>query len=505
MIADQPPATVAEAPTAFWQRLPPADRPGPQEQDAAALLLRAMSTPDREQRLILLRQARTRLLRPTRFRGMVVCTEAAELAALEREVEAAALAPECLQLRPGDPQALMISAATKLGRPDPSDGVRELMAAIARFPRLADAIDAEAMGLVMRKLTYVDQGALAAELMQVLAASGWGRDDPAQASRMTVLLMKRLIEKGQTSEAVQLLPRVIDPRMAILVLADRAFDPIRSDVEAWAGGDPVAQRDAFVAATDQAFSIKPDMKHRLDFAFALEAAGRRDEAIELLRPAITDPSQWGSTDNDHYHLAHAAVRLASLLRDLGRHEEAVSILERTEARMRAQANEYAPNIVPNLVRMLLRANQADRALAVLDARTPKLADVEGQGALGHFEALRLCARKQKGEAVGGAVDDFQRTHAGNRLVQRTLAGCLNDRSVSKAVVMADLDDPDLRDSYLAAAQLLRLELRNPDLEGEMEILKPTLNDPEVGATLRRLGRDLPASYRPALSAWSQSR
>jgi hypothetical protein len=71
--------------------------------------------------------------------------------------------------------------------------------------------------------------------------------------------------------------------------------------------------------------------------------------------------------------------------------------------------------------------------------------------------------------------------------------------------MADLDDPDLRDSYLAAAQALRLGVRNSTLEGEMEILKPTLIDRDVGGALRRLGRDLPPSYRPALSAWSQSR
>ncbi len=505
MIAEQPPAIRTEASSSFWQRLPAADRPGPQEQDAAALLLQAISAADREQRIRLLRSARARMLRPTRFRGMVVCTEVAELAALRREEDAAALVPECLQLRPADPQALMISASTKLGRPDPSDGVRELMAVIARFPRLVDTIDAEAMGLVMRKLIYVDKGALAAELMQVLAGSGWGREDPTQASRMTVLLMRRLIEGGETAEAVQLLPRVIDPRAALLVLVDGAFDPIRSEVEAWAGGNLVAQRDAFVAAADQGFSFKPDMKHRLNFAFALEASGRQVEAIKLLRSAVADPRQWGSAADDQDHLALAAVRLASLLRESGQNEEAVSILDATEASMRARGNEYAANIVPNLVRLLLRTNQADRALAVLDARTPKLAEVEEAGALGHFEALRLCARKQKGEAIGTAVAAFQRTHAGNRIVQRTLAGCLDDRSISKAVVMADLDDPDLRDSYLAAAQALRLGVRNSTLEGEMEILKPTLIDRDVGGALRRLGRDLPPSYRPALSAWSQSR
>ncbi|HEU4967898.1 hypothetical protein [Sphingomonas sp.] len=485
----------------FWARLPEQERPGPQEQDGARLVFRALLEADPQVQLTLLSQARARLLQPTRFRGRALCAEASLLGRLDQVEKAEPLILECLTLLPGDPQALRLSSFLKMRRTDPSEGVQEFMAAVGRDPSIVSGVGADDFDIIFRKLTYVGRSDLAAEFLQVLANTAWGRDDPARSSNLALQLIPGLLAKGRKSEAVQLLPRVLDPEVGLRLVVDRAYDPIRDEIENWSGGTLEMQRDAFVRATETAFSIAPDMAHRLNYASALLSSGRPKEAVALLDAAVRDASQWGDSEQDYYYLGVAAVRLAGAMRQAGQNAASTAMLGDIEPKLRQHSPGFALNIIPNLVRYLLRDHKPDEALALLDARTPAADQVEAAGALGHFEALRLCARKQKGETVASDVAAFKARYRTNPLVLGTLAGCLGDEALAKERVLVLLGEGDKRGDLLVAYQAMQLGHENPNMESANELLRLTAKDAEVRRALLRLSRPAPSGYRAALLGW----
>jgi hypothetical protein len=256
-----------------------------------------------------------------------------------------------------------------------------------------------------------------------------------------------------------------------------------------------------VSAAETAFSITPDMPHRLTYASALMEAGRAKEAVALLDRAVRDPSQWGDTDGDYYYVSMAVIRLAAAMRRAGEREAATTMLAEMEAKLRQHSASYALNIVPNLARYLLRDHEPDKALALLDARTPRADEVESPGAMGHFEALRLCARKQKGEAVATDVAAFETRYRDNPIVIGTLAGCLEDKQLAKQRVLALLGDDDTRGDLLVAYQAMQFRGEDPNFESN-ELLRLTAQDADVRQALRRLWRPAPESYKPAFLRWS---
>lgn len=497
-----PPIIASTAEQEIWNNFPAEDRPDAQEMKAAELVARGISVSDPAERLQLLHQARGLLLRPTRFRGLVLYSLANEFAVQKREREAAAAVAECLQLRPGDAKALALSAALKMEASDPSEGVVQLIAAIQRDPAIADHIPPELVDMVFRKLSYVGKAELGSELLQVLANGNWGRDDPARASNLALRLANELVTQGKKAEAIALLPRIIDPRVGLALIVDRRFDPIRADIEAWSKGNLELQRDAFAAAAEGAFSVDPDVDRRLKYANALQAAGKQEEAIALLLPVVQETSLWAGDERQSFYAGLAAVRLADMLHTAGRGDQAISILTAFEPKLRAAYPQGAVNIVPNLARLMVWKGHSDAALKLLDERTPHVDEVEAAGALGHFEAIRLCARKQKGEAVSDAVSAFRTAYAGNDPVMQTLASCLGDKELLKTFLIGKLRKPDQRDEALILLQAARFGVNAPGYATFNGLIESVFSDPDLAAAEKEYGRPAPVSYKPAFAGWA---
>lgn len=488
----------AVPPAGPFEPAEPADRdaPQPDERIGAAALGRALGERSPAAQIADLDRALTALPRPTRFRGLVQCQRGWTLHALDRRAESDAAYEECYRLRPDDSSALWSMSSIALDRGDLRRGVRLLLAAIRADPAPLADYHPGAMDSTLSRLRDAREYALRAELIAALAGSRYSSDDPGWASRKARDAIDDRLAAGDRPGAVALLPLILVPRIGLGLLVDRRYEAIWPDIERWAGGDLVAQRDAYVAAARAAFEVDPSLVLRGNYADALVAAGRGDEARSLLAEAVADPGLWDERRDD---IVMTAIRLSAMIESEGDADAALAVLRRMKAATPAARYPAGANITPNEARLLIGAGRHAEALALLDAEL-LAADVDDQAVLDFYRALRLCALRGLGrEAEATAIAaELGSSIAAQRLAGSCGAGTANDNAQWIQSVQA----PDTRSSALVA--WLEAERSTPAgafVDSEWTVA-PRASDPVTRDLFERFGRRLPPSFDGALDGWA---
>lgn len=480
------------------------DQPQPDEAVGAAAYGRALAAKAPADQIEDLDRAIVALPRPTRFRGQVQCYRGWVLDELGRKADSEAAFAECYQLRPDDPYALWVASSVALGKRDVRRGVRLLLAAIRADPQPLAYYDQAAMDSILRQLAYERLNGVRAELLAELGKAGYGRDDPAWTSTQARDTLDALLASGDRAGAVRMLPLILVPRIGLELLVDRRYQPIWPDIEGWAGGNLVTQRDAYVTAAKAAFDVDPTLARRRNYAVALQAAGRTSEAQALLAAALADQSKW---DETRYDIIMIAIRLSGMLEAEGRIDEALRVLRRLKAVTPAAKFAMAANLMPNEARLLIAAGRQAEALKLLDAETPPASRLENRAALGFFTALRICALRGLNREAEAQQLTLQLTRdSGTNVTARQIAsGCNRDAADRNQRWIETINDPTRRsEGLLAFLRMKRMPGRSDTFGDENFIGGPLRIDAANEALFNRLGRNLPASFDAALAGWAKA-
>ena len=475
--------------TAPEAEAPAIERDAPQADEAAgaAAFARAMAVKELPRQLADLDSALDLLPRPTRYRGMVQCYRGWVLSELSRRPQSDAAIEECYRLRPDDPWAMWEMASVLLTRRDLNRGTRLLIAAINADPAPLASYSAFTMESTLRELDHAREDKLRAELLLALSGTEYGKDDPLWTSNHARRTIDGLLAKGDREGAVRMLPLILAPRIGLELLVDRRYEAIWPDIERWAGGDLRAQRDAYVTAAKAAFELDPSLDLRRNYADALAAAGRPEEARALLRAALEDRAQW---DKDRHEIAMIAIRLATMLAGEGRTDEALAVLRAMKAAAPPAQFPFTRNVVAAEAQFLTDAGRHAEALALLDREAPQPDPANASHAF--IPAMRLCALRGLGhdEEARQVAAALQRDFAMNLPAQRFAASCGAGAEARRRLWLESLDAPESRSGALLA-WLEAERARDPVLAG----------DPQTRATFERYGRRLPRSFDDALAGW----
>lgn len=469
------------------------DAPQADETAGAAAFARARAEKDFARQIADLDAALAQLPRPTRFRGMVQCYRGWVLSELDRRADSDAAIEECYRLRPDDSYAMWEMASVLLTRRDLTRGARLLIAAIRADPTPLANYDVFAMESTLRELEHAREDGLRAELLLALSATEYGRDDPGWTSRHARGAIDGLLAKGDRAGAVRLLPLILVPRLGLELLVDRRYEAIWPDIEAWAGGDLRAQRDAYVTAARAAFELDPSMALRRNYAEALLAAGRAEEAKALLAEALADPKLW---DAERYDAAMLAIRLAGIRTAEGDVEGGLAVLRRLKAAAPPERYPAIGNVIAAEAQMLTSAGRHAEALALLDAHERVINAGVRTASHAFIPALRVCALRGAGRTVdaGRAAAALAYDYPTNMAAQRHAASCGAGAAERRRLWLQSLDMPEARGEALLA-------WLEADRAGDTVLA----GDPQARAAFERNGRPLPASFDDALSGWASGR
>ena len=463
------------------------------------------SGPDQAQAM--LRRALALVPEPSPTRGAIACTYASwvyrqvdEDGSIDTPAGQKRLLPaieECYRLLPNSPPAQMLAGMAKVATGRTHEGGLLILAAIKAMPLLTSDIDIDSMKWLMRRLSYARESALVAQLREALVEAGYGKEDSAFFGEMAIEAMASHVAVNENSEAVALLPQVLDPEQGLQLLLDKRFEPIWPIVEHWAGGDLIRQRDAKIAAARAAFRLDPTLSRRRLLADALWSGGQRTEAITLLGQAVNDPKLW---DEDRFHIGLLTARYAKMLVLLGRVDEAMTAAKRVNDANPVAEYPMAANLMPNFARLLIQIGRSAEALAMIRQQMPE--KVEDEAAYGYYAALRYCAYRRLGKEPEAReqASILEGRYASNQPALRIRDSCSADVADVRRRWVARMLDPQSRAPTLVALVRARLGIKTIGTD-ELDTSESGQIAASLQAAASAFSRELPASYFPALRMW----
>ncbi|WP_066650980.1 MULTISPECIES: tetratricopeptide repeat protein [Sphingomonas] len=319
----------------------------------------------------------------------------------------------------------------------------------------------------------------------------------------------------------------VEPVLAML--ADRRMMPLWPALIKWAGAGVETLRDDQIGVARRAFadagplnslsplstaesSARPKGRALLRLATRLEAAGRRDEAIALLK--ANRPAKPGTTDSELFEWVAFAIRLSGIYREADDYGRAIAALDEATA---AMGNErfYSVNLMINRAALLAESGRYGEALTAIDAARAAFGQSAAPGSSGdrvpgagrEFSWVRACALHGLGriaEASAEAAEmladtnptDYQFVIKSTLTIAVRYALCVDDRRLAARVLASE--------AASRPAGGLAFELLQPARfrrAREARFFAAVRDEPALAELLRDRFRALPVEFTPALNRW----
>ncbi len=449
-----------------------------------------------EERLAIVGRALASLPEPTPMRGELLCARGGILQMTDRLPEALEAFRQCEQLLPDDPRVLqaLTYISSQLDRPE--DTARFFI----RFVELSETAD-PGIGFgfhesLRRELQYAKAFDLDRKLSQALVRKGWYRDDPRAFSFMAKDALLAELEAGNRDGALAILPQITAPFTGAALLIDRRYEAIWPAVEAWAGDNMRAQRDATVRSARAAYDAEGSAGKRLNYLVALSTTGQRDQAIEGYAAWLAQPA---GADESHER-SLAVMRLGNDLAFVGREDEAIAVMTKA---LNELDRDGQLNVAPNLAVDLILANRGSEALALLTRYSPSDADLEAPAANGYFYALRACALQSMGRTSEARQLEAQvlTAYANNARAVAILTSCMWEDVQLVDYFIGRLADPQERETTIlgiASAQYRQVNGIPSRSIGE-KAYDRVFARPELQRAYRTYARPMPTAYEAVLN------
>jgi tetratricopeptide (TPR) repeat protein len=172
---------------------------------------------------------------------------------------------------------------------------------------------------------------------------------------------------------------------------DRALEAFRRGVAAQKSGD----RAGAIAAYREALAIDAGLAGAwTNLALALDAEGKREEALEAARTATRQPSM-----SDAPRRAHAMRTLGHVAANAGKRDEAIAAYQQA-----LEADARQGEAATALARLCMESGDTEKAIAAL--QVAKAAGAGQEIAKRHRRAFRLHRRRCGGDPLQGGRHSF---------------------------------------------------------------------------------------------------
>lgn len=483
--------------------LPPGITLAPDEKTAADRFFEAVKPHPLPERLTALDSVLSELPRPTPFRAIVLCTRTKTLGSLGRP-EFKAAAAECYKLLPRAPMALWMYAESRKYEADPQPSAQAFIAALEAAPQFASFLPPRDFQQLLDRLDAMDRTELSGRLLDALERAGYGAANPRWSSWAAKRALDNAIALNDLAKAGRMLPSILDPEDVLPLIVDRRYQPIDSGLRPFAADGLVAQREAFLNTTRGAFEIAPTLEHRQDYAAALVAAGRTDDAINLLKAGLLEKESW---DKEAFDASLVAVRAAKLLWTSGRLDQGIELLRKSDAELTAAGfRNGILSIVPNLAQLYIADKRYQDALDLLAARPPSAEQFGSHDDYAYVPSLKVCALAGLGRTSEAEAERRKALELGpnNAAARRMVIGCLGDRAAAKREVLGALADSSRRQPMLVELRRAQLPATDEVNDGWHELVRTLADDSEVKAELDRYSVPVPQALVPAFLSWRKA-
>jgi len=327
------------------------------------------------------------------------------------------------------------------------------------------------------------------QLLEALYDAKWKPDDIFDSpSALWTELAFDLIERGDNAKAAQVLGQPLDPYDVVRIRTDRRFDSVVQSRLADFDVKTIAERR--LAETRKLVAEHPRSLHGVNaLALRLRDLGRYQEALALLDETIaraTPPDGEKSAFDDLDELNWTLDYRSQALQALGREDEAVEALKR--GARRPEHGDLNVSQAINLGQYLSSIGRPKDAIyAVADITR---GNVSGYGWLS-LQLARVCAFAQLGDqaATKSALDDITAHQDDGMVVAELALLCAGDEAGAAALYVKRLQDPAERPSALQELQIYDVR-RAMGSQGEQldKRLAAVRGRPEVKAAIAAVGR-----------------
>lgn len=327
----------------------------------------------------------------------------------------------------------------------------------------------------------------------------------ASRSSQALTAVRQALKADDLARARQMLPFVVSPDDYAVLLADKRAEAIWPDLEAAAG--PHLEKAWTFELRDLETTWKGSGDYRAAAAYARGLCDRRQysRVIELFAP-LFEPK---ALRTDQPSLELVAAPLARALVAAGRRDDALNLLRRLTSAWPLEADPRGINIVSNLASQALSQLQYAEAVEVVDrafALLPKhRLSADQPGFLG-MQTVRVCALHRLGmdERALPAVQLIASKWQTSPSASLTMLQCLGRTEDARRLLMALLADEQGRDLALRFMQR-RLE---PESLPHALLLRPVADslrsDPALLTEVAKYGRVLPFPLNEAATSPSSA-
>lgn len=298
-------------------------------------------------------------------------------------------------------------------------------------------------------------GAQALRVHDVLASLPYAPEEGGfdDGLRMDHALL--LLAAGQTDRARARLSTIVDPRQIMIIRVDNRFDALRQDAEFSRRLDVHAAAEADLTRSRvRAETERTNLHAFLEVAQALRSLGRHREALALLEQHIAraQSAGGGGYEDVSDSLNWLQNERAYILYDLDRASEARDAFGLSIAA--GEGGEWSVSQVINFASMLISEQRPRDALEVL--RTVGNASPYGDM---WVAATRACAAAQMGDAaLQETALTFLREHTEDNVAAMARSYlCVNDLDAAAALYIQRLGNIEQRSGALLALQRHRPE------------------------------------------------
>lgn len=427
---------------------------------------------------------------PTKGRGVVQMMRAGVLARLNRNGEAQLALQESIRLLPENSGPLFTAADIMTFTENPGAAADFFIRASQIDPEVAaQKTSYDVFNIIGRLRVAGDEqrlGALIDRLIQI----NWVGDDLDGRSTLVREAIQLKLRRKDAAGARGLVSELLDPRDQYALLANKAAEPIWSDIEAWSGPRLEKQWPVYLREAKRRFEASRDLQGAGDYLDALIAARKDEEAIARLFPVFT-AEELGPKDQA---LLFKTAALAGALGRRGQFEQQDALYERLGRIWPLGSTTNALNLTGNHARWLLVRGEKARSLAMIEATIAAAknagSEVNGDALAGMYQtsACVLAKSGRTNEAEAAAALGALAANVAPAGVAR-MHLCLGQPAKAKAVLLNALSNEASRPATILALQPSNVRpAPTPFAEAEHKEWEQLRGDRDVVAALRREGR-----------------
>ncbi|HEY0043214.1 MAG TPA: hypothetical protein VGB62_01580 [Allosphingosinicella sp.] len=440
-----------------------------------------------------------RLTRPSALRGVVQFVRAIILDERNDVAAATDAIEESIRLLPGYSGPLVAAADILAYADKPARAADHLLRASEIDPEIVAALPDYEISNLTRRLGQQGEERRLAALSERLLAIGWqGESLPVRSTLASEAIAAR-VRQGQIAAARALVPKLLSPADARMLLVQNRYKPLWADIETWAGPRLERQWQVYLTELRAAWLAARHIKTGQPYARALAAAGQPGAILREFLPLFAPPIDPGNQD-----MLFLVSLVADALAQKGRWQEIDPLFTAAAKAWPIGSSANALNLTANRARLLYYQGRHSEGLTAMDAAIADSAKWAGQvsgEAVAEMHHYRACMLHELGRDTDSVLS--RGIVLGRREAVRTanLHLCFGNAGEARAALLGWLGEDDSSEEILRFLQPQVLQPPDSEIGKREAAQKAALRrDPELIAAATRHARILPFTLQDGAPA-----